>query len=45
MSIDPETHQRSIKTSGHFYSEIIQSQGVTTELYEKYVMKQEYDVR
>ena len=45
VSIDPETHQRSIKTSGHFYSEIIQSQGVTTELYEKYVMKQEYDVR
>lgn len=45
VSIDPETHQRSIKRSGHFYSEIIQSQGVTTELYEKFVMKQEYDVR
>ena len=45
VSIDPETRQRTVKASGHFYSEILQNKGVSKDLYEKYVAEQEYDVR
>lgn len=45
VSVDPESHQRQIKNSGYFYSEMINAHGVTEEMYEKYVASQEYDVR
>lgn len=45
VSVDPDSHERIIKRSGKFYSEIIRNQGVTSVLYENYVAKQEYDVR
>jgi len=45
VSVDPESRCRTIKESGKFYSEIIRNQGVTSEMYDNYVAKQEYDVR
>ena len=45
VSVDPDSHQRNIKESGKFYTEIIRNQGVTNEMYHNYVAKQEYDVR
>lgn len=45
VQVDPETRERTIKASGLFYSDIIQNSGVTEEAYEKYVAKQEYDIR
>lgn len=45
VSVDPVSRERTIKKSGKFYSEIIRNQGATSEMYENYVAKQEYDVR
>lgn len=45
VRIDPQTKQRFVKASGDFYSDVIRHGGVTQESYEKYVAKQEYDVR
>lgn len=45
VSVDPETKARTVKRSGHFYSEVIRRGGVDQELYEKYISAQEYDVR
>jgi len=45
VSVDPETRRRAVKKSGDFYSEMIRRGGVDTEMYEKYVAPQEYDVR
>lgn len=45
VSIHPDTRERTVKKSGFFYSEIISAHGVTPEMYETYVAKQEYDVR
>jgi len=45
VSIHPETRERTVKKSGFFYSEIISAHGVTPEMYEAYVAKQEYDIR
>ena len=45
VQVDPETRERTINASGLFYSDIIQNGGVTEEAYEKYVAKQEYDIR
>lgn len=45
VSVDPKTHQRTIKRSGEFYSQIIQHRGVTTELYHTFVENQSYDIR
>ena len=45
VSVDPKTKARTIKRSGHFYSEIIRRGGVDESLYEEYVSAQEYDVR
>lgn len=45
VSVVPETKERTVKRSGHFYSEVIQRGGVDQELYEEYVAAQEYDVR
>ena len=45
VSVDPETKERVVKNSGHFFSEIIRRGGVDEDLYQTYVEKQEYDVR
>ncbi len=45
VRVDPETRVRFVKTSGNFYSDVIRNGGVSEEMYEKYVAKQEYDVR
>ena len=45
VRVDPETKERTIKTAGHFYSDVIKNSGVTEEMYEKYIAKQEYNVR
>ena len=45
VSVDPDTRQRQVKRSGRFYSEVIAAGGVTKEIYENYVAKQEYNVR
>ena len=45
VSVDPESKKREIKTSGKFYSAVIAARGVTEEIYQNYVAKQEYDVR
>lgn len=45
VSVDPETRQRTVKKSGHFYSAVIQNHGVTDEMYQTYINGQEYDVR
>lgn len=45
VSVDPVTRERRIKESGRFYGEIIARGGVDAELYGKYVVKQEYNVR
>ncbi len=42
VHVDYETQNRTIKESGHFYSEVIKSDGVTAGIYEKYVQNQEY---
>lgn len=45
VSVDPETRQRTVKRSGEFYTQIIQNQGVTEQMYREFVEKQEYDIR
>lgn len=45
VCVDPDSRKRTVKESGRFYSQIIHNQGVTREMYEQYVVKQEYDVR
>ncbi len=45
VRVDSETKERFVKTSGDFYSDVIRNGGVSEEMYEKYVAKQEYDVR
>lgn len=45
VRVDPETKERTVKTAGKFYSDVIKNGGVTEETYEKYVAKQEYDIR
>lgn len=45
VRVDPETRSRTVKTSGHFYTEMIQNHGVTEEMYQTYVNGQEYDIR
>lgn len=45
VQVDTRSRRREIKQSGKFYSEIIQAQGVTSLLYDKYVANQEYDIR
>ena len=45
VSVDPETRERTVKNSGHFYAELARRGGVDQALYEKYVASQEYDVR
>lgn len=45
ISVDPQTRLRSVKRSGEFYAGVIAARGVTEEMYEEYVAKQEYDVR
>ena len=42
VHVDYETQKRTIKKSGRFYSEVIKADGVTEEIYEKYVKGQEY---
>lgn len=42
VHVNYETQKRTIKQSGHFYSEVIQAHGVTEEIYEKYVKNQKY---
>lgn len=42
VHVDYETQKRTIKKSGRFFSEVIQADGVTEEIYEKYVKSQEY---
>lgn len=45
VGVDPDTKARTVKKSGHFYTEIIQNGGVTAEMYKTYVEGQEYDIR
>ena len=45
VRVEKESRKREIKRSGHFYSGVIKNGGVTEELYDEYVAKQEYDVR
>lgn len=45
VSVDPETRQRTVKTSGQFYAKVIRNGGVTEEMYQQYVVNQEYSVR
>lgn len=45
VSVDPETKERTVKKSGHFYAEIIRTSGVDARMYDEYVAGQEYDVR
>ena len=45
VSVDPETRQRTVKTSGQFYADVIRNGGVTEEMHQKYVANQEYSVR
>lgn len=45
VSVNPESKERTIKQSGHFYSKIIEQGGVTPELYDEFVRKAVYDVR
>ncbi len=42
VHIDYETQIRTIKNSGEFYSEIIKNNGVTDEIFDKYVKNQNY---
>lgn len=37
VKLDFETQERTIRKSGHFYTEIIDNHGVTEEMYEKYL--------
>lgn len=45
VSVDPVSRQRSVKNSGQFYAAIIARGGADQELYDTYVLGQEYDVR
>ncbi len=45
VSVEPRSRKRTVKTAGRFYSQIIEQQGVTQELYDTYVAGLEYDVR
>lgn len=45
VSVDPETKERTVKTSGEFYCQIIRAGGVDENMYETYVTPQEYDIR
>lgn len=45
VSVDPQTRQRTVKRSGQFYSQIIQSGGVTAQMYDEFVANQVYDIR
>ena len=45
VSVDPVTRVRTVKESGKFFSEIIARGGADEEMYERYVAKQEYDIR
>ena len=45
VRVEKESRKREIKRSGRFYSGVIKNGGVTEELYDEYVAKQEYDVR
>lgn len=42
VQTDYETQKRTIKSSGHFYAEMIAAQGVTPEMYKRYVADQTY---
>ena len=42
VHVDYETQKRTIEKSGRFFSGVIQADGVTEEIYEKYVKSQEY---
>ena len=45
VHVDEKTRARRVKDSGHFYSAVIRSGGVTREIYDKYVAGREYDIR
>lgn len=42
VHIDYETQERTVKKSGRFYTRIIEEKGITSQLYEQYVMPEEY---
>jgi len=44
VRVDPQTRQRQVKSSGHFFSGVIKAGGVTEALYQQYVVKQEYNI-
>lgn len=44
VHVNYETQERTVKTSGEFYTRMIEQQGVTQELYSKYVEPQSYKV-
>ena len=45
VSVDPQSHRRTVKKSGEFYRDVITAGGVTQEISHQYVANQEYDVR
>jgi len=45
VRVNPDTQEREVKKSGHFYAGIIRDGGVTVDAYEQYVAGQEYDIR
>ncbi len=45
VHVDYETQKRTIKKSGNFYSEIIKNQGVTQEMFDKYVKDETYNYK
>ncbi len=44
VHVDYETQKRTIKKSGKFYTDIIKNQGVTQDMYEKYVQDEVYTI-
>lgn len=42
VKVDYKTQKRTIKKSGKFYSEVIRKKGITSDIYERYVKKQDY---
>ena len=42
---DFDTQTRTVNKSGRFYAEIIENNGVTDEMFDKYVKDEEYTIR
>jgi beta-glucosidase len=45
VHVDYETQKRTVKKSGQFYTAMIKNRSITNEMYDEYVVPQEYKVR